>query len=229
MRQVLYLLFNEGYKASHGDSLLREDLCADAIRLGELLVAHPVGDQPATHALLALMYFNAARLPARQGTDGGILRLAEQERERWDREKIRQGLMHLEASGGGDEVSRFHLEAGIAGCHALAPSEAETDWERILELYDHLLALDPSPVVALNRAVAVARLQGPLAGLSALENLSGRAALESYYLYHAVAGELWLESGEPAKAAASLRRAQSLATLEAERALLARRLAAVEG
>jgi len=227
--QVLYLMFNEGYKASHGDSVLREDLCADAIRLGELLAAHPLGDRPATHALLALMGFNAARLPARLGTDGAILRMAEQERALWDREKIHRALAHLETSGRGGEASRFHLEAGIAACHALAPSEAATDWRRIVELYDELLARDASPVVALNRAVAVARLRGPLAGLSALDTLPGRAALENHHLLHAVAGQLWLDAGEPLKAAVSLRRAHGMATLEAERVLLARRLTEAGG
>ena len=222
--QVLYLLFSEGYKASHGDTLLREDLCAEAIRLAELLAANPPGDRPATHALLALMCFNAARLPARIGANGGILRLAEQERALWDHGKIRNGVAWLEASGRGGEVSRFHLEAGIAACHALAPSDEGTDWRQILEFYDELLARDASPVVALNRAVAVAKLRGPAEGLRSLEALPGRASLEGYHLLHAVAGQLWLEAGEPDKAEASLRRAHALATLDAERALLTRRL-----
>ncbi len=225
VRQALYLLFNEGYKASSGDSLVREELCADAIRLGELLAGHALGDHPTTHALLALMYFNAARQPARQDANGGIRRLAEQERTLWDREKIYRGLAHLEASGAGSEVSRFHLEAGIAACHALAPSDEATDWRRILGLYDELLARDASPIVALNRAVAVAKVHGPAEGVRALESLPGRAALEHYHLWHAVMGQLWLDAGEPAKAATSLRRAHALAALEPERSLLARRLA----
>ena len=223
--QVLYLLFSEGHRASRGASLLREDLCADAIRLAELLILHPVGDRPASRALLALMYFNAARLPARLGSDGGLLRLAEQERARWDRAKIRRGVTHLEASAGGAELSRFHLEAGIAACHALAPSEEATDWARVIELYDELFAREASPIVGLNRAVAVAKLRGPAEGLRLLAELPGRAALDKYALFHAVAGQLWLDAGEPAKAVPRLRRALALVALDAERTHLGRLLA----
>jgi RNA polymerase sigma-70 factor (ECF subfamily) len=222
--QALYLLFNEGYKASQGDSLLRTDLCAEAIRLGCLLAAHPVGDRPATHALLALMHLNSARLAARVDDGGNLLLLAEQDRGLWDRGQIRQGLRHLAASGAGRQVTRYHLEAGIAACHALAPDFASTDWRRILALYDRLLEMDGSPVVALNRAIAVARVEGPQAGLRTLEAIEGRAALENYHLRHAVAGQLWLDAGDPARAAESFRRALQLAALPAERKLLERRL-----
>jgi RNA polymerase sigma-70 factor (ECF subfamily) len=222
---ALYLLFNEGYKASHGDSLLRTDLCQDAIRLGELLLAHPLGQSPTSHALLALMGFHAARLPARVGADGGSLLLSEQERSRWDREMIRRAVRHLEASGTGGSVSRFHLEAGIAACHALAPSDGATDWERILALYDHLLALTPSPVIALNRTVAVGRVLGPEEGLRALAAIPGRNSLEGYHLLHAVEGQLWLDAGKREKAAACLERARALATVDAERTTLSRRIA----
>ena len=223
--EVLYLLFSEGHRASHGGSLLREDLGADAIRLTELLALHPVGDLPATRALLALMYFNAARFPARLGADGGLLRLADQERSRWDRAKIQRGFVHLAASGAGPEVSRFHLEAGIAACHALAPCEEATDWARVVELYDQLLARDASPIVALNRAVAVAKLRGPAEGLRLLAEMPGRESLEPYALFHAVTGQLWLDAGQPGRAVPCLRRALELVALEAERAHLARLLA----
>jgi RNA polymerase sigma factor (sigma-70 family) len=222
--QALYLLFNEGYKASHGDSLLRRDLCEDAIRLGELLVAHRLGDRPSTHALLALMYFNAARLPARTGVDGGSLRLSEQERALWDMELARKGSVHLAASAVGNELTRFHLEAGIAACHALAANNGATDWERILSLYDSLIALHPSPIVALNRAVALARVRGPAKGLDSLASMPGRASIEGYYLLHVVEGQLWLDAGEPAKATVSLRKAHALAVVEPERRELERRL-----
>ena len=224
VRQALYLLFNEGYKASHGDSLLRADLCAEAIRLGELLAAHPAGADPATHALLALMLCNAARLPARLDDAGSVLLLAAQDRARWDRAQIARALAHLAASAEGAAVTRFHLEAGIAVCHCLAPSWEATDWGQILELYDQLLALDGSPVVALNRAVAVAKVQGPAAGLCALDAIENGAALNQYHLYHAVAGQLWLDAGDPARAAQCYRRALELAALPAERALLQQRL-----
>ena len=222
---ALYLLFNEGYKASHGDTLLRADLCAEAIRLAELLAARAVSARPETHALLALMHLHAARLPARVADDGSLLLLAAQDRTRWDRASIRRGLLALEKSAAGDRVTRYHLEAGIAAAHALAPTYERTDWPRILELYDALLALDPSPVVALNRAVALAQARGPAAGLAALEKIPRRRALETYHLLHAVAGQLLLDAGRPAEAAAALRRALALAPQAAERTLLERKLA----
>ncbi|MCX6953939.1 MAG: sigma factor, ECF subfamily protein [Verrucomicrobia bacterium] len=221
---ALYLLFNEGYKASHGDSLLRADLCAEAIRLGELLAAHPLGDRPATHALLALLHLHAARLAARVADDGALLVLAEQNRALWDRAQIRRGLLHLKESAAGPTVTRYHLEAGIAAGHALAPSYAETDWPHILELYNALLALDPSPVVALNRAVALAQVRGADAGLAALEKIPRHRALENYHLLHAVRGQLLLDAGRQAESALAFRRALALARQPAERALLERRL-----
>jgi len=224
VRQALYLLFNEGYKASDGPTLLREELCADAIRLGELLAAQPSASRPETHALLALMYFNAARLPTRTDNGGLIRTLARQDRSLWDREKIRLGVAHLAASGNGPAVSRYHLEAGIAACHTLAASDAETDWPQILGLYDDLLAHDASPVVALNRAVALAKVDGAMAGLRAIETMAGGDALEKYHFLHAVTGHLWLEAGERSRALASLQRAFDLATLKIEREHLARRM-----
>ncbi|HWA25688.1 MAG TPA: DUF6596 domain-containing protein [Lacunisphaera sp.] len=225
IQQALYLLFNEGYKASHGDSLLREDLCAEAIRLGELLALHPAGDRPATHALLALMYFHAARLPGRTDDTGAVLLLAEQDRSLWRRGDIQRGVGHLGASSEGDRVTRYHLEAGIAACHALAPSFAATDWRQVLTLYDQLLALDGSPVVAVSRAVAVSRVEGAAAGLRALDEIVGSRTLANYHLFHSVRGQLLLEAGERRRAAECLGRALELATLPAERALLEKRLA----
>ncbi len=222
---ALYLLFNEGYKATHGDSLLRGDLCAEAIRLGELLAAHPLGDRPETHALLALQHLHAARLPARVADDGALLILAAQDRAKWDRAQIHRGLAHLDASAAGPRVTRYHLEAGIAAAHALAPSLAQTNWPHILELYDALLALDPSPIVALNRAVALAHVRGPAAALGVLGEIPRREALENYHLFHAVHGSLLLDAGRTREAALALHRALALATVPAEREVLRRRLA----
>ncbi len=222
--QALYLLFNEGYKASHGDALLRADLCAEAIRLAGLLTAHPLGDRPATQALLALMHLGAARLSARTDGGGDLLLLAEQDRSRWDRNQIRRGLRHLAASGRGETITRYHLEAGIAACHCLAASFAATDWRQIVTLYDALLEMDRSPVVALNRAVAIAQADGPQAGLVALDGIKDRRALGNYHLFHAVAGQLCLDAGETERAAAFFRGALELATVPAERRLLEKRL-----
>lgn len=221
---ALYLLFNEGYKASHGDSLLRADLCAEALRLGELLAAHPVGDRPATHALLALQYLHAARLPARMTDDGSLLVLAAQDRSKWDRACIGRGLAHLGQSAAGERLSRYHLEAGIAAVHALAPDFARTDWPRILELYDDLLALEASPVIALNRTVVLARLEGAAAGLRALDRLP-RRRLANYHLFDAVRGQLLHEAGDVTGAREAFACAHRLATLPAERDFLAAKLA----
>lgn len=227
VQQALYLLFNEGYKASQGDLLVRTELCAEALRLAGLLSTHPAGDRPATRALLALMHLNAARLPARVDEAGGLLVLAKQDRTRWDGALIRRGLAHLAASGAGPTVSRFHLEAGIAACHCLAASYEATDWGRILSLYDSLVRIDASPVVALNRAMAVAQVRGADAGLQALEAISPRNALDDYHHSHALAGLLLAETGRPVEARARFERALALARLPAEKELLMRRIAAV--
>jgi RNA polymerase sigma-70 factor (ECF subfamily) len=224
VRQALYLLFNEGYKASDGPTLLREELCEEAMRLGELLVARPFASQPETHALLALMYFNAARLPARTDEEGLMLTLARQDRSRWDQRKIGAGMAHLDASGSGPIISRYHLEAGIAACHVLSKSAAETDWRRILGFYDELLARNPSPIVALNRAVALSRVEGAMAGLSAIEKMPDRGTLDNYHLLHAVRGHLWYEAGDRTLAVVSFNRALELTTVDVEREHLSRRI-----
>ncbi|MCI0745240.1 MAG: sigma-70 family RNA polymerase sigma factor [Verrucomicrobia subdivision 3 bacterium] len=222
--ETLYLLFNEGYKASYGESLVKEELCREAIRLGALLAEHPVGNQPRTHALLALMCLNAARLPERVDSEGNILCLKEQDRARWDRAMIARGILHLGHSASGDEVSVYHLQAGIAACHCTASDYASTDWPQILALYDGLVGIDDSPVVALNRAVALANVQGPRAGLEALAAMPNRHALDSYYLYYAVLAEFENELQEFDAAAGHLRNALKLTELRSEQLLLRRRL-----
>lgn len=219
---ALYLLFNEGYKASSGDRLLREDLCHEAIRLGALLVTHPAGRTPRSHALLALMLLNAARFPSRVDEHGFLTRLDDQDRSKWDRALIDRGLAHLAQAAQGAEASEYHLQAGIAAIHCLAADYASTDWPRILRHYDGLYVLKPSPVVALNRAVAVAHVHGPQAGLEAVAAIAGRDRLDGHYLLHAVEGELhWRLKNERA-AAESFRRALELAHVGPERAHLAR-------
>jgi len=221
---TLYLLFNEGYKASSGDRLVREELCHEAIRLTLLLAGHPATRQPSTHALLALMLLNAARLSARSDDAGNLLRLHEQDRGAWDQSMIANGLRALALASTGEAISEYHLQAGIAACHSTAPHDAATDWPRILTLYDALASLNPSPIIALNRAVAVARVSGPQSGLAALDAIANRAPLENYSLYHAVRGAFLSELGLKTDALAHLRQAESLAALPSERAFLARRI-----
>lgn len=222
--QALYLLFNEGYKASRGTILVREDLCREALRLTELLVRHPAADRPQTHALLALMLLNAARLPARTDSAGNLLRLQDQDRARWDQQLIAQGMLHLAQSAAGRELSEYHLQAGIMACHCAARDYAATDWRQILELYDRLTAFDDSPVVALNRAVALAEVEGPQAGIAAVNAIRNLQTLESYYLLYAVLGEFELRLKHPQAAAAHFRKALQLAEIKSEQAFLAQRL-----
>jgi RNA polymerase sigma factor (sigma-70 family) len=227
--QSLYLLFNEGYKASSGASLIREDLCREAIRLTGLLVEHPTGNRPKTHALLALMLLNAARIPSRVDAEGNLLRLQEQDRSRWDQTLLARGMYHIAHSAAGHEISEYHLQAGIAACHCAAGDYASTNWPQIVELYDRLVEFDDSPVVALNRAVALAEVHGPQAGIEAVSAIQNLQSLESYYLLHAVLGEFEVRLNHPRAAAAHFRRALQLAEIESEQAFLAKRLAACGG
>jgi RNA polymerase sigma factor (sigma-70 family) len=222
--QTLYLMFNEGYKASAGSQLVRADVCDEAIRLTSLLVEHSAGDTPASHALLALMHLNAARLASRTDEHGQLLRLQDQDRTRWNREQIARGLLHMARSATGDELSTYHLQSGIAACHCTAPDHASTDWSRILALYDLLLERDRSPVVALNRAVAVAEVHGAQAGLDALNEIPDLDALDEYHLLHAVRGEFEARLNHHDAAAAHFRKALQLAEGKPEQDFLARRL-----
>ena len=222
--QSLYLLFNEGYKASSGENLVREELCNEAIRLTGLLAQHPMGNQPKTHALLALMLLNAARIPTRVDSEGNLLRLKEQDRTRWDQATIARGMFHLAQSAAGDELSEYHLQAGIAACHCAAKDYESTDWQQILSLYDRLIEFDQSPVVALNRAVAIANIHGPRAGLQTVEGIRGLDKLSSYYLLYAVLGEFEMRTGKLQSAAEQFRRSFELAETKSERAFLLKRL-----
>lgn len=222
--ESLYLMFNEGYAATSGEALVRDDVAGEAIRLASLATAHPATDVPKTWALLALMLLHAARFPARIDSDGTLFLLREQDRTRWDHGAIAAGLRALDRAAAGGHVSAFHLEAGIAACHAVAPSWADTDWPQIVGIYDDLLALTGSPVVAMNRAVAISRLDGPLAGLALLDELTGDGALARYPLLPAVQAELWREAGDQPRAVACYRDALALARSAPEQRWLSSRL-----
>lgn len=222
---ALYLLFNEGYKASAGEHLLREDLCHEAVRLTTLLLEHPAGATPRAQALLALMLLTAARFPARLDEHGDLLRLDDQDRSKWDQSLIGRGLLALTQAARGSELSEYHLQAGIAALHCTAPDFASTDWPRILRHYDELNRIKPSPVVALNRAVAVAHVHGPQAGLDAIAAIPQRDRLESHHLLHAVVGELHWRMKNDRAAAESFRRALKLANVGPEQIHLTRMLA----
>jgi RNA polymerase sigma-70 factor (ECF subfamily) len=221
---ALYLLFNEGYKASTGDRLLREELSREAIRLASLLVLHPAGQTPRSHALLALMLLSSARFPSRVDEHGDLLRLDDQDRSKWNQALIDRGLVHLAAAAEGDEVSDYHLQAGIAACHCMAPDSASTDWARILRHYDQLHQRNPSPIVALNHAVAVAHVHGANAALDAIAAMPRRELIESHHLFHAVVGALQHQLANHQAAAESFRRALELAQVGPEQHHLTRML-----
>jgi RNA polymerase sigma factor (sigma-70 family) len=222
--QSLYLLFNEGYKASCGEKLVHEEICQEAIRLTGLLAEHAVGNLPKTHALLALMLLNAARLSTRVDGEGNLLRLREQDRARWEQPMIACGMFHLAQSAAGEEISEYHLEAGIAACHCAAGDYASTDWRQILELYDRLIDLNDSPVVALNRAVALAEVHGPQAGIDAVQEIQNLQSLESYHLLYAVLGEFELRLNHSQAAAANFQKSLRLAEIKSEQVFLSKQL-----
>lgn len=222
---VLYLLFNEGYLSANPDHAIRRELCDEAVRLTTLVAEHPVGARPESFALLALMYFHAARLSSRLDEEGELLLLEEQDRSSWDQESIRLGMQWLERSSHGDVFSRFHAEAGIAAEHCLASSYGETRWKEIAELYDLLERIAPSPLHSLNRAVAVAEWQGAGKALALLEELAPPAWLADSYLWQAVLGDLNRRAGHAESARQFRERALSSAPTRAMRNALRRRLA----
>jgi RNA polymerase sigma-70 factor (ECF subfamily) len=225
--EVLYLMFNEGYAAHAGESLVRHDLVDEAVRLTRLLTRHPATNTPKTHALLALMLLQAARIPARADADGELFVLEAQDRKLWDRAIIADGLRHLDASARGSDVSTYHLQAGIAACHAVASTYDSTDWTEIVSLYDSLLDVEPTPIVVLNRAIAVSRVHGAAEGLRALSGLRDDPTLSRYYLFHATLGELSRESGNMAEAARHYAAALELPCSEPARRFLERKLASL--
>ncbi|HEY3054631.1 MAG TPA: DUF6596 domain-containing protein [Thermoanaerobaculia bacterium] len=220
--KVLYLMFNEGYSAHTGEDLVRSDLCAEAIRLVRTVAEHAVASSPEAHALLALMLLQAARLPARIDSRGELIVLAEQDRSKWDQSMIADGMHHLDRSARGDVVTRYHTEAAIAACHATAPSFDETDWPGVLALYDELLASNPSPVVALNRAIALAMAEGAAAGIAAAEEIAD--SLPDYLPLATTLGELSLRAGDRIRAAEHFARALEMPSTTPEKRFLLRKL-----
>jgi RNA polymerase sigma factor (sigma-70 family) len=224
IHQALYMLFSEGYHGSHPERSVREELCEEALRLGSLLAESPSTATPATYALLGMMCLHAARLPARIDDAGSLVLLEAQDRSRWSRPLIERGCEFLARSSSGDELTPYHLEAAIAALHAQARTFAETDWAGILKLYTLLFGLRPTPIVALNRAIALGRVEGPDPALRELDRLRDGGRLKEYVFLEAAAADLHLLAGRKREARAHLQRAIEQARNEPERMVLKTRL-----
>lgn len=220
----LYLLFNEGYSASGGEDLVRVDLCEEAIYLTKKLIRHPLGQVPKIHALLALMLFHRARVGTRMDSSGNMLLLKDQDRSLWDKRLLQEGSQHLSLAMAQGELSKYHLEAGIAACHVFAPAWDKTDWDQIISYYELLEKISPTPVVTLNRVAATLMGRGAVKALDELRKAQKNLCDLQYYLYPAVAAEIHLQLGNKREARSHYASALRLAGNKAEKAFLASRL-----
>jgi RNA polymerase sigma factor (sigma-70 family) len=224
--ETIYLLFNEGYSASTGTDLIRLEICEEAIRLAEIISHHStIHQQVNVYALLALMQLNASRFKARQDGNGNILTLEKQNRSRWNYSLMQKGFFNLEKSSPGNSISIYHILAGISAYHCSAVDYNATDWKGILTLYDKLLEIDSSPIVILNRAIALSKVYGAEKAITELEHIKNIASLKTYYLFYSAQAEFCIELNQFSKAAASLKTAVELAPLLTEKILLQEKLA----
>lgn len=221
---AVYLLFNEGYNSTQHNNLIRTDLMQEAIRLCELICRSSIVNHSGAHALMALIYFTAARNESRLDADGNILLLQQQDRSKWNSALIQNGIHHLEASAAGEIISKYHLEAGIAYEHAKAANYKATNWENILQCYNLLCKLYPSPVVELNRAIVISELYGPADGIKAIEAITQLSSLKKYYLLPATLGELYLQLQQFNKARHYFLEAIALTHAASEKKLLQQKI-----
>jgi RNA polymerase sigma-70 factor (ECF subfamily) len=228
LQRALYLLFNEGYHGASAESAVRVELCREAMRLASLLLDRPLSATPATYALSALMCLDAARLPARVDGSGNLTSMFDQDRSRWDRQLIAEGQAFLQLSASGSELSEYHIEAAIASVHASAECTEDTDWAKIVSLYDALMTIRPSPIVALNRAIAVAQKEGPERGLEEISSITDRDRLAAYPFYSAALGEFEFRCGRSHIAREHFRAALALARNPMERGFFDQRIRACE-
>jgi len=228
VQRALYLLFNEGYHGASPESAVRTELCQEAIRLTALLLEHPLAATPATHGLAALMCLHAARLPARLDASGNLSSLFDQDRSRWDSRLVAEGQRFLDLSATGSELTEYHVEAAIASVHAMAHRTEETDWGKIVSLYNTLMTIRPSPVVALNRAIAIAQHEGPERGLEEISTIANRDRLATYPFYHAALGEFEFRSGRHKIAREHFRQAHVLERNSMERRFIEQRIGACQ-
>jgi predicted RNA polymerase sigma factor len=228
VHRALYLLFNEGYHGASSESAVRAELCHEAMRLTAVILDHPLGAVPATYALSALMCLNAVRLPARVDGSGNLTSLFDQDRSLWDQSLVHEGLKLMELSASGPELTEYHIEAAIAAVHSTASRPEDTNWETIISFYDKLITICPSPIVALNRAIAIAQRDGPERGLKELDAIEDRDRLAEYPFYSAALGELELRRGRRETARDHFRSALALARNPMERRFLEKRVCACE-
>jgi predicted RNA polymerase sigma factor len=226
VQRALYLLFSEGYHGASSEFAVRADLCQEAMRLAALLLESPLGATPASYALSALMCLDKARLPSRLDAAGKLNSLFDQNRSLWDKRLISEGLQLLDLSAKGSELTEYHLEAAIASLHATAPSVEDTSWREIVSLYDTLMTIRPTAIVALNRAIAAGQRDGAAAGLKEVNAIPDRERLDRYPFYHATLGEFELQLGNRETAREHFQRAASFARNPTERQFLEQRAGA---
>jgi len=227
--ETIYLLFNEGYSASRGNSIIRYELCEEAIRLAQIIAADKnIPQKGNVFSLLALMFLNASRFKAREDAEGNLLTMAQQDRSLWDNRMKDIGLRYLISATENNDISIYHILAAISAHYCISPDYESTDWAGILSLYDSLLQFDNSPVVLLNRAIAVSKVNGIEKGLAELELLKDNPLLKSYHLFYSTQAELYIQANHFSKAADCLKKAIELATLQAEKELLTRKLISIE-
>ena len=219
--KVIYLLFNEGYCSTESEKMIRKDLCAEALRLCQLLGEHQIGDKPKTFALLALMCFHASRLDARMDDEGYIILLKEQDRKLWNKALMKKGFEYMDLASSGEMLSEYHVEAGIAAYHSSAESFEATDWESILELYNILEKINPSPVTVLNKVIVISMIKGTEEAMKELQKIE---KLDNYYLYHTTLAQFYADLNEKDKAREHLDIAKGLTNSAAEITLINKRL-----
>ena len=224
--QSLYLLFNEGYSASSGIDLIRYEICEEAIRLAEIIATHAaIKDKWQVYALLALMQLNACRLKARQDKDGNILTLEQQDRSLWDLALMEKGFINLDKSAYAEQITSYHILASISAYHCATINHKPADWVSILNLYDSLIKLDNSPVVLLNRAIALAKVNGAAKAIEELEKIKNAPTLKTYHLFYSTQATLYMDTEQFPKAVSALRAAIEFAPLQAEKKLLHKQMA----
>ncbi|MEO9871925.1 RNA polymerase sigma factor [Ekhidna sp.] len=225
--KIIYLLFNEGYKSAEGNQLIRTDLCDDAIRLNVVLLESEICNTPAANSLIALMYFHASRFAARTDEDGHVITLENQDRLKWDQELIQRGLEYLDQASEEGAINEYLIQAAISATHCQAETFQDTDWGNILALYDLQLQLSPSPIVELNRVVALEKVHGSLLGVKEIERLEDTQFFDEYYLFYAIKSEMLQKFGDNDQSKLALQKAIALTKNEKERDYLKKKLARI--